>query len=132
MVLSRDKIIEPAKIKDYLLSEKYLIAADLKEPGNLSSLIIENVICIKKNGIPNRISIPVLVIYTVTDSGKGSLLLHDDTVTVLNDSIFHRLIKTIQGNYMIFLKAGPEDIESGKVYGKLGTEYENQIVYEEE
>lgn len=121
LVASNENIIEPTveNLQKLLSDGKYIICGDLHEKGNSESLILENVFCKRENK---------LISFCVSNKpGSNKFRLHDDSVVVGEN--LEMFIRCIAGNYDVFI-IDCHNVDRKHIYGKLGTTYENKVVYE--
>lgn len=111
-----------------MLAGNYIICCDLQVPNDITSLILEKVIAIKdKAGDLNCKSV---VQYTVTNNLDSNLFsLHDDMVIpIMEDKMIDSAIKSMLEGYAVFL-LDKGFVDRSNIYGKLGKEHENEIVF---
>lgn len=121
LVVLNENIIEPTidNLKRLLSDGEYILCGDLHEKGNPESFILENVFC-KKDG--------KLVSFCVSKkNGSNKFRLHDDSVVMGRN--LDMFIQCIANNYDVFI-VDCHNVDRKHIYGKLGTPFENKVVYE--
>ncbi len=120
---------EAEAVKKALLAGDYIICCTMAEPGNLQSAVLENVTCLKETipGVLNRCSI---VEYGISnDPLHEKYRLHDSVVApVPDDSFLNGIITSMLQIFDLFIRDNG-NVERSVLYGKLGTDREDEIVY---
>lgn len=126
-------LIEPKRdtIKKILLNGGYIICCDLKTSRDLSSIQIENVVALQKSFA--SFDKQALVIYCVSNNPTSDLYsLHDDNaIPILNEKMIDIAIEGMLGGYGLFV-LDDGFVDRKNIYGKLGTQHENEIVFKYE
>lgn len=120
LIITKDNIIEPKVdvLKKLLEAGEYIICGDTKD-GKLENMVIENVYCIKNN---------MLISFCVSNKpGKNKFRLHDDSA--FSGKILDMFADVMVNNFDIFIR-DCNNVDRKHIYGKLGTKYENQVVFE--
>lgn len=131
LMLYKNSLLKPDEgvIKNALLSGDYIICCTLREPPDIRSLIIETVTCIKQ-AIPGVINGPAVVEYGVSnDENNTQYRLHDNvTAPLLYEDFTDKIVSSMLGTFNLFIRDNG-NVNRQDIYGKIGTEYENTIVY---
>jgi len=107
-----------ANLKKLLSDGEYIICADLKDKNNPESLVLENVICMKKGQY---------MMFGISQSDKMEYFkLHDDLA--ISGKSMDDFLLIFSQNYDLFIK-NENNLDKKNIYGKLGTPKENTVVY---
>ena len=105
-------------LKELLMNGEYIICGDLKDKNNPESLVLENVICMKKGQY---------VTFGISQSGEMEYFrLHDDMS--IGGKMMNDFLRIFSQNYDLFL-VNDNNLDKKNIYGKLGTANENKIVF---
>lgn len=106
-------------LKKLLLEGKYIICGDLKDKNNPKSLVLENVICMKKG---------LYVTFGISQSdGMECFRLHDDMA--IGGKMMNDFLRIFSQNYDLFL-VNDNNLDKKNIYGKLGTANEDKVVFQ--
>ena len=120
------------------LAEKWLICCTAKNPEDLSTYTLQNVSRLELNGIfADRFDAPVFVEYGLsekkdTKEGEPKFKIHDSMIAPIKDSKV--LVGAIHNMTELFNVFIIDDglIDREKLYGRLGTDKENEVVFRNE
>lgn len=115
-------IIEPTVelLKKLLSDGEYIICGDLQDKNNLESLVLENVICMKKGKY---------VTFGISQyDAKEYFRLHDDLLIGGKDEEMDIFLRIFSKTYDLFV-INENNLDKKNIYGKLGTPNENKVVY---
>lgn len=130
LLVKSENFIEPKQeiIKNHLLSGDYILCCNIEDLNDMGTLIIENVICVKKKF--REVHKPFFIEYTVTnDPNKQKYSLHDDIVILFTDNeVLDKIIANILRTYSLYL-LDDNNIDRNNIYGKLGTKRERSLIF---
>lgn len=107
-----------SNLKELLERGEYIICGDLKDKNNLESLVLENVICLKDGQY---------VVFGISHSDKMEYFrLHDDVA--VSGKAMDDFLLIFSQNYDLFL-VNDNNLDKKNIYGKIGTQRENNVVY---
>ena len=134
LYLKPQYLIEPEAqtLKAALLAGDYIICCSMSDPSDISTIVLESVICVKQS-IPGRIDMPVVVEYGISsDPSCVKFGLHDSLVApILNNEFIDNLVKSMLINSQLFIR-DHGFVNRSEIYGKLSTDHQDEIVYKYE
>lgn len=122
-----------ATIHSLLKEHDWLIGCTATVPDDISTYTLETVFRYEKTGyFANKFGKPVFIEYGISrsDIGKYPFRLHDSLMTLIqDDEKLKRIVLSIIEIYdVLILEENMVDREH--IYGKLGTAYGNEIVFD--
>ena len=128
---SRDKDSREL-VKELLLSEMWFICCTAKDPEDMSTYILENVSRYETEGeIANKLDTPVFIEYGISPATEGDyqFRIHDSVMApMLNEDMIDKLIDNMVKIFDVFI-IEHNMVDRKNVWGKLGTEHEDKIVF---
>lgn len=122
-----------AIIHSLLKGHEWLMCCTATDPDDMRTYILEMVSRYDDTGLfAKKIGMPVYIEYGISQSvgGQYPYRLHDSLMMpIQNDKDFDDLVRsTIEVFDVVIIEDNMVDREN--IYGKLGTKYENEIVFE--
>lgn len=120
-----------ATIRSLLIGHEWLICCSASNPDDMCTYILETVCRYDDTGLfAKKIGKPVFIEYGISQSvgGQYPYRLHDSLMMpIQNDKDFDDLVRSIIEVFdVVIIEDNMVDRE--KIYGKIGTKYENKIV----
>ena len=118
-----------------LLAEKWLVCCQAENPDDIHSYVIGNVTRLELNGyFADKLNAPAFIEYGLTELGEGEtkFRLHESMVAPVKSAEI--LSGAVQNMTAVFNSFIIEDgmVDREKVYGKIGTDKENEVVFHNE
>ncbi len=130
-IKSRDKDSREL-MRELISSEMWLICCTAKDPDNMSTYILENVSRYEAEGeIANGLNTPVFIEYGISPAIEGDyqFRIHDSVMApILNEDMIDKLIDSMLKTFDVFI-IEHNMVDRTKIWGKLGSEHEDSIVY---
>lgn len=118
-----------------IMGHSWLICCTTEDPDDFSTYIFENVTRYDTDGyFANALKNPVFIEYGISrsESGKYPYRIHDSLmVPVTNENMISTLLNSMIKTFDAFV-VDDGIIDRTRVWGKLGTEHAEEVVFENE
>ena len=123
-------------VADALKGGTWLIgcSCNADDPCDHTGIVLENVWRFETDGIiSERFGSPVIVSYGISpaaaDRGEYLYRIHDDTVSPIREGDLEAYAQALVLTYDAFLVDDEGDVDRILVYGKIGTVYQDDVIF---